>query len=108
MNDYPTRLERTSDSLRIEWSDGVVQEITIRELQRQCPCATCRERAKGESQSSALSPFQLLPIATPQAAPLAIARMEPVGNYAYSIHYSQGCSKGIYTFELLRALGDRR
>jgi DUF971 family protein len=31
--------------------------------------------------------------------------MEPVGNYAYSIRFSDGHDTGIYTFELLQALG---
>ena len=38
-------------------------------------------------------------------APLAIAGMKPVGQYAYSIEFSDGHSSGIYTLEYLRELG---
>ncbi len=31
--------------------------------------------------------------------------MKPVGNYAYSIEFSDGHDTGIYTFEYLRELG---
>jgi DUF971 family protein len=31
--------------------------------------------------------------------------MNPVGNYAYSIHFSDGHNTGIYTLESLRNLG---
>ena len=37
--------------------------------------------------------------------PLTISKMEPVGNYAYSIEFSDGHGTGIYTLELLRGLG---
>jgi DUF971 family protein len=31
--------------------------------------------------------------------------MKPIGNYAYAIQFSDGHDTGIYTFELLRRLG---
>ena len=40
-----------------------------------------------------------------EARPLKISGMTPVGNYAYSIVYSDGHDSGIYTFEHLRELG---
>jgi DUF971 family protein len=36
---------------------------------------------------------------------LAIAGMKPVGQYAYSVEFSDGHSSGIYTLEYLRELG---
>ena len=41
-----------------------------------------------------------------EARPLTIAGMQPVGNYAYSIEFSDGHDTGIFTLELLRELGD--
>ena len=32
--------------------------------------------------------------------------MHPVGNYAYNVHFSDGHSAGIYTFDLLRQIGE--
>lgn len=36
-----------------------------------------------------------------EAQPLRVASMKPVGNYAYSIAFSDGHDAGIYTFALL-------
>jgi DUF971 family protein len=41
-----------------------------------------------------------------QLAPLSIVGMKPVGNYAYTIAFSDGHDTGIYSFELLRELGE--
>ena len=37
---------------------------------------------------------------------LQIARMTPMGNYAYAIEFSDGHNTGIYSFTLLRTLGE--
>ena len=37
--------------------------------------------------------------------PLKLLDMSPVGNYAYTIKFSDGHDTGIYTFALLRELG---
>jgi DUF971 family protein len=103
MNVVPVRLERLgTNQLRIEWSDQQKRLYTARELRDQCPCATCRE-THGPREPQ---PPVLLPIITEaQAQPLGIARMRPVGNYAYSVEFTDGHNTGIYTLELLRELG---
>ena len=40
-----------------------------------------------------------------ETQPLRIAGMTPVGNYAYSIAFSDGHDTGIFTLELLQELG---
>jgi DUF971 family protein len=101
---FPTKLHRTqTNSLVIEWSDGIVHEVPLRDLRKACPCARCRAE---ELQPQ--KPRALLPVLDPaQARPLAIERMTPVGNYAYSIEFSDGHSTGIYSFEFLRRIGDQ-
>ena len=103
MNIWPTNLELVGDNrLRIEWSDGQRREYTFGALRRSCPCATCREKRGQQEQSRAL-----LPVLAPQEAqPLRVLGMKPVGNYAYSIAFSDGHDTGIFSFELLRSLGD--
>jgi DUF971 family protein len=103
MPPYPTALARTSDDrLQITWSDGQERIYTIKELRDACPCATCREKRN----ATASEPAPLLTILKPEEArPLAIAGMQPVGNYAYSVAFSDGHDTGIFTFELLRELG---
>ena len=40
-----------------------------------------------------------------EARPLTIASMQPVGNYAYSIAFSDGHDTGIFTLEFLHEHG---
>ncbi|MFO0913855.1 MAG: DUF971 domain-containing protein [Pirellulales bacterium] len=88
-------------ALQIEWLDGQVREYTFAELRKACPCATCRE--VHVQQAAAPSPFAIL--RPEETRPLKILAMNPVGNYAYSIEFSDGHDTGIYTFELLQSLG---
>ena len=103
MNVAPTKLELVGeDQLRIEWSDGERRTYAFRELRRRCPYATCREKYTQDAKR----PPNVLPILTDaETLPLKVVRMRPVGNYAYSIEFSDGHNTGIYTFELLRELG---
>jgi DUF971 family protein len=88
-------------ALEITWSDHMTQTVAPRDLRRACPCARCRAEALEKPKPA--NPFPVL--TTAQAQPLAIARMTPVGNYAYSIEFSDGHNTGIYSFEFLRQLG---
>jgi len=99
----PSELEITAEGrLRISWSDDQVREYAIRELRDNCPCATCREK-----RSAPPAPALSLPVLTPQeAAPLRITAMDPVGHYAYGIHFSDGHDTGIFTLESLREMGE--
>jgi DUF971 family protein len=99
----PQKLElRGQNRLYIEWSDGQKREITVSALRKACPCATCREkRAQPPAPTTGLPVLSLA-----EARPLAILGMKPVGNYAYSISFSDGHDTGIFTLEFLRELGE--
>jgi DUF971 family protein len=101
----PTRLElRDGNRLRIERSDGQKRDIPFGELRKACPCATCREkRSQPAEPAGSLGSLPVLSMA--EARPLTLLGMRPVGNYAYSIAFSDGHDTGIFTFELLRSLG---
>jgi len=103
MNVYPVELKIVEPaSLLIQWSDGRKQQYPLAELRDLCPCATCREKRKGDAQT----PAMLLPVlSTAEAQPLRLVAMKPVGNYAYSIAFSDGHDTGIYTFDQLRDMG---
>jgi DUF971 family protein len=100
----PTKLAIVADGrLRIEWSDGQIREYRVAELRDRCPCATCRER-----RSQPPAPASSLPILSPaETRPLTVVGMKPVGQYAYSIDFSDGHNTGIYTLEFLRELGEK-
>lgn len=103
MTVYPTKLELAPDSyLVISWNDGTRRRYRFGELRDLCPCATCREKRS----APAPSPLQLTILSAEEAQPLRILGMQPVGNYAYAISFSDGHDTGIYTLELLRAAGE--
>ncbi len=100
----PTELTMiAADRLRIAWSDGQIREYTHAELRENCPCASCREKRKAPPVESALPILK-----TEETEPLSIVQMQPMGNYAYAIHFSDGHNTGIYTLELLREIGQAR
>ena len=106
MNVYPTSLEKTEGAqLLIQWSDGQTRRYAYRELRDHCPCASCREKRNQPAEQA--QPSSMLPIIpTEEAQPLEIHGMKPVGTYAYSIAFSDGHDTGIFSYELLRGLGE--
>ncbi len=99
---YPVQIERRSpDTLLIVWSDRQRREYPVRQLRDACPCATCREQRSAPAQA----PNPLAILSPAETRPLAITEMSPVGNYAYSIRFTDGHDTGIYTLEFLRQLG---
>ncbi len=105
MSVVPTQIELAGDrELRIAWSDGQVRRYRFQEFLDHCPCAGCRERRKQAAEAPKQS--GLLPvISQEETQPLQLESMQPVGSYAYSIHFNHGCRQGIFSFSLLRQLG---
>lgn len=99
---YPTGISLSDDHrLVIDWSDNVRSRIPFRILRDNCPCAHCREAERNPK------PAELLPvISAAEAQPLMVQGVKPLGNYAYTIAFSDGHDTGIYKLELLRQLGD--
>lgn len=100
---FLTELKLVDDSaLFIEWNDGQRQRYTFSELRKACPCAACRH-IKAEEVADPMK----LPLLTPsEAKPIKIDQMTAAGNYAYRITFSDGHNTGLFTFELLRELGE--
>ncbi|MAT68505.1 MAG: hypothetical protein CMJ58_03180 [Planctomycetaceae bacterium] len=98
----PTDLKMVApDRLQIAWSNGQRREYGVRELRDACPCATCREKRSGPATP------EMLPVLSPEEAqPLRITAMQPVGRYAYAIHFSDGHDTGLFTLEQLCELGE--
>jgi DUF971 family protein len=97
----PRSLKGDSTGLVIEWSDGRRDSLSWKLLRDRCPCATCR--VKRAEPPAPANPFQIL--APEETQPVRVTAMTPVGNYAYQLDFSDGHKAGIFSLELLRALG---
>ena len=89
---YPTEINhlKARGVVRITWDDGHVGEYEQTYLRGYCPCALCQGHGT-----------QIRFIDSPDATLLTISG---VGNYAIELHWQDGHSTGIYTFDYLRSL----
>ena len=79
----------------IVWIDGAVTRYSVRALRLACPCAACRNEITNER------------ILRDSDVPMDIKLVSahPVGRYGQNLVFSDGHSSGIYTHDVLRALG---
>jgi DUF971 family protein len=102
MSHIPVELKRRDRDVLISWSDGSCRRYTPGLLRASCPCALCKEKER------AVKPqvLTVLPVLTIQETlPLEISTMQPVGNYAYNIQFSDGHHAGIFEFAFLHSIG---
>jgi DUF971 family protein len=85
-------------ALLIEWADGAVHRIPFTAMRRACPCAECHGEMGRPGR------FDLRPELSPGEDELADIHL--VGSYALGARWGDGHSTGMYTFELLRRLGE--
>jgi DUF971 family protein len=90
-----------STGIQIDWRDGHHSSYTLEYLRDSCPCATCTGAHGNEPQPSNYSnpsPFQMYKPA------LKMNSVEAVGSYAVRVHWNDGHSTGIYSFDHLRKI----
>jgi DUF971 family protein len=82
----------------IEWSDGKTHDYRLSDLQRQCSCAGCVDEFTGRR------------IADGKAVDEEVraTKIVSVGCYALRIAFASGCSTGIYSYDMLRELGEKK
>ncbi len=90
---------RRSESLRIEYADGVVAEFPVAALRAACPCATCRGIRE---QGGSVWP----PAGSASTATVTIDTAELAGAWGLSIRWSDGHDTGIYAWSVLRKWWD--
>ena len=93
-----------SKGIEIDWKDGHHSSYGVAYLRDECPCAVCTGSHGTEPQKTnfsapqSASPFQMF-----KPGP-KMDHVEPVGNYAIRIHWNDGHSSGIYSYDHLRAI----
>ena len=104
----PTGMKLLRDIvLEVTWSDNIQHQIPLEALRKSCPCATCREKRIAEHSPAEPDPSDALHVLSlAEARPLRIESMQPMGNYAYGIKFSDGHDTGIFTIDFLRRLGE--
>lgn len=94
----PTKLQlKRDEKLTIHWSDGETTGLTVRELRRACPCASCKELRQQQAKTR-------LVVMQVSSGPVAVAEAKLVGNYALNVTWADGHAAGIYSFDYLRSL----
>jgi DUF971 family protein len=88
-----------SAGIKIDWKDGHRSEYGLAYLRENCPCATCAgTHGPPTTKPDTSNPFQMYkPV-------LKMLGVEPVGNYAVKIAWSDGHSTGIYSYDHFREI----
>lgn len=86
--------QKNNETFAIEWSDEIASDYRLSDLQKNCPCAQCYDPVKG---------VRICNEANLDVNVRAVKLMN-VGRYALRIQFTSGCSKGIYSFAMLRQL----
>src|SRR5512138_1841098 len=91
--DPPEAIDLTeAGAVRIGWPGGPEVTIPAVRLRDLCPCAGCVEEGTGRKLLDPASiPADIRPV-----------KIEPVGNYAIQITWTDGHSTGIYSWRTLR------
>lgn len=83
------KLEQLSNYVfQIVWNDEKVSLFRLSDLQKRCPCARCQEMDAKEGDKE-----------------VRASKISSIGNYALRIDFTSGCSRGVFTFQLLRQIG---
>lgn len=77
----------------VTWNDGEESKVDPFRLRLDCPCAACIDEWTG---AKLIDPAGIRRDVRPVA-------MEPVGNYAVQIRWSDGHETGLYSWQRLRA-----
>lgn len=94
----PVGFKKSDDTtLSVLWQDGKQMDYQVRDLRLACPCAQCVEEATGKI---LLDPATVSEDVHPEV-------VVTVGSYAVSIGWTDGHETGIYSFDLLRSIGER-
>jgi len=89
----------TEQTLTILWSDGHRSPFPLDGLRRACPCVECWGGHANMGQ-----PIDLAIFKQPPTRVWRITKLETAGNYALQIHWDDGHSEGLYSWQNLRKM----
>ena len=83
----PKKLKQTGiHTFSIVWEDGVEMSYLLSRLQKMCPCSSCAKEKRVDDS-------------------VVVSRITSVGRYGLKLHFTSGCTRGVYTYTLLRRVG---
>lgn len=89
--------QKDNHTFTIQWNDGSICDYRLSELQKECPCASCFDI---NTRKSLIDPNKI-------SDTLTAIKLMNVGRYALRIHFSSGCSNGIFGFDYLYEKGKK-
>ena len=94
---WPTEIRLSSDKrcLNVSFDDGTVTSITAELLRVESPSAEVQGHGAGQKTTPA------------GKRNVTISRIDPVGNYAIRLAFSDGHDTGLFTWDILHDYGQR-
>ena len=99
MHLVPENIQLAGHDLAIRWNDGRESYLELEALRRACPCAGCQGEPDIDGRID--KPH----VSYDPARSFRLTAYSIVGGYAFQPTWEDGHSTGLYTFELLRRLG---
>ena len=90
------KLHQASKVMEIAFSDGASFSLPFEYLRVYSPSAEVRGHGAGQ---------ETLQVGKKE---IGLSKIEPVGNYAVQIHFSDGHNTGIYSWDYLNKLGEKQ
>jgi DUF971 family protein len=94
-------IEQIGNFLAIRWSDGSESVVPLEDLRRACPCARCA--GEPDVTGAVRMPAERVEFVP---ASFELRGFERVGAYAVGLTWGDGHNSGIFTWDLLRRLGN--
>ena len=88
------------EEVALAWSDGGESYLRFEALRKACPCAACQ----GEPD---VTGRVIVPKVIHSEKSFRLIRHQVVGGYAIQFFWGDGHSTGLYSFDLLRGLGEQ-
>lgn len=99
IQNIPADIQVLGNQLAIRWRDGLETYVELETLRRACPCAGC----KGEP--DALGNVPQMHVHYDPKKSFTLTSYVMVGGYAFQPTWADGHQTGLYTFGLLKQLG---